>query len=482
MDEDVFDSVTWETPGSTEPVRDPYDPNFQPSATPVSPPAPTPLSSGGPGYRQSVDSAGDADASTPKWGGYLLVQVKDPIKELDGTKDVYISYLVEARTNLPTFTQTNPSARRRFQDFVFLREHLARDFPACVVPPLPDKHRMEYITGDRFGPEFVEKRRFDLHRFLVRLARHPTLQRSTLVRAFFESTEWNVQMHTHLAHPPHPDDQNRSPTSPAKLLDAVSDTLLNAFARVRKPDDRFVDMRDSGDRFIEALTIQERLWGRSRSRMIDMAADYHDLAVAVQGLGFLESGITDPLNHFSNTLLEFSTILKQNAHSTTDPFLSHLYSLHQYAQTQRAVLRLRDQKQLDFEELSDYLSGVTAERDRLAAVISGRAGSRAGLGQFLREKVDALRGADDDRSRVERMGKLDKKIRELEDAVTNANEVSDAFSDETLKEHAIFQHARRAEMKEMLGNLADGQIEMYKSSMEEWDRIIPILQRIRVDV
>lgn len=29
-----------------------------------------------------------------------------------------------------------------------------------------------------------------LHRFLQRIARHPTLQRSTLVRAFFESTEW----------------------------------------------------------------------------------------------------------------------------------------------------------------------------------------------------------------------------------------------------------------------------------------------------
>ena len=101
------------------------------------------------------------------------------------------------------------------------------------------------------------------------------------------------------------------------------------------------------------------------------------------------------------------------AHDTTDPLLSHLHSLNQYAQTQRTVLRLRDQKQLDFEELSDYLSGVTAERDRLSALISGRAGTRAGLGQFLREKVDALRGADDDRSRVERMDKLDKKIKEV---------------------------------------------------------------------
>lgn len=42
----------------------------------------------------------------------------------------------------------------------------------------------------------------------------------------------------------------------------------------------------------------------------DLTADYHDMAVAVQGLGFLESGITDQLNHFSNTLLEFSALLR----------------------------------------------------------------------------------------------------------------------------------------------------------------------------
>lgn len=47
-----------------------------------------------------------------------------------------------------------------------------------------------------------------------------------------------------------------------------------------------------------------------------MAADYHDLAVAVQGLGFLESGITEPLNHFSTTLLEFSAILKHNVRTS----------------------------------------------------------------------------------------------------------------------------------------------------------------------
>lgn len=51
----------------------------------------------------------------------------------------------------------------------------------------------------------------------------------------------------------------------------------------------------------------------------------------------------------------------------------------------------------------------------------------------------------------------------MQEAVTTAHETSDAFSDETLKEQAIFQRAKEAEMKEMLETLADGQIEMYSS-------------------
>ncbi|KAI0375164.1 lipid binding protein [Pilatotrama ljubarskyi] len=466
-DEDVFDSVTWESPNAPAVYEG------------------TSAGLSGPGFRQSTAESEDGrDPHEPKWEGYLITSVKDPVKELAETKDAYVSYLVSAKTNLPIFSSPNPSARRRFQDFVFLRTHLAKDFPACVVPPLPDKHRLEYVTGDRFSPEFMERRRLDLHRFLQRLARHPTLQRSTLLRAFFESTEWHVIMHQHVAHPPVPEQSSG-------VIDSISDSLLNAFSRVRKPDERFLAMRESVDKFEEGLALSERLFTRVRNRSNDgnpepgedLTGDYHDLAVAVQGLGFLESGITDPLNHFSNTLLEFSALLRHTTQMTTDPFLVHLHSLLQYSHANRAVLKLRDQKQMDFEELSEYLSAVTAERDRLAAVISGRAGSTGlGLGAYIKDKVDALRGQDDDRARVERMRKLDAKIKELQDAVATAHETSDAFSDETLREQKVFQKAPEAEMKEMLGNYADGQIEFYKAAMEEWERIIPVIQRIRVDV
>ena len=146
MDDDVFDSVTWETPSPR--AFDALSDNDHEAET-----------STGPGYRQEGGLPPQGN-DEPKWEGYLQIQVSDPIKELEGTKDTYISYLVSGKvhlglsygavvaltmgleTNLSTFTSTTPSARRRFQDFVFLRENLSKDFPACVVPPLPGKHRL----------------------------------------------------------------------------------------------------------------------------------------------------------------------------------------------------------------------------------------------------------------------------------------------------------------------------------------------------
>ena len=42
----------------------------------------------------------------------------------------------------------------------------------------------------------------------------------------------------------------------------------------------------------------------------DLAQDYEDMAAAYQGLGYLESGITEPLNRFAEKMLDFSALLK----------------------------------------------------------------------------------------------------------------------------------------------------------------------------
>ena len=98
---------------------------------------------------------------------------------------------------------------------------------------------------------------------------------------------------------------------------------------------------------------------------------------------------------------------------TVEPFLSHCHSLVQYSQAHKSVIKLRDQKQLDFEELSAYLSAVVAERDRLAALNTGHTAAPVGISTFLRDKVDQLRGTDDIHTRRERIRKMDIRIKEV---------------------------------------------------------------------
>ncbi|OWZ32774.1 sorting nexin-4 [Cryptococcus neoformans] len=493
MDQDGFHSIAWDdAPSSNPPLsgpspsQSPFEEGFE-SISPSS--AQLPISEQYEGYdNPKAGGAGEVAVALDRrerlgghevdgsiWNGkWMDVQVREPAKEHEGSKDMYVSYAVKTETSLPTFRKPLTVVRRRFQDFVFLREHLVKNFPACVVPPIPDKHRLEYIKGDRFSPEFVERRRLDLQRFADRIARHPTLQRSQLVNDFLQSTEWSVAKHHHISHPP--------PESHTSLIDSLSDTFINAFTRVRKPDARFVEMTEELERFEEGLTGVERVVGRGKSRVDDLAADYQDMAAAYQGLGYLESGITEPLNRFAEKMLDFSTLLKHMNNTTIEPFLSSSHSLLSYSATHRNVIKLRDQKQLDFEELSAYLSAIVSERDRLAALSSGHTAAPVGLGTYLRDQVDKLRGTDDIHTRRERMRKMDGKIRELQDAVTLAHETSNAFSEEVIKEHAYFELEKKQEMKDALQAYADGQVEMLQQAMDDWDRIIPLLQRIRVDV
>lgn len=371
--DDGFTSVTWE---SHEPRQDAIDPApFTPfSADPTSayqhpnPSDELEAAAGGGGFQNvagggpepfndadpvpvGVDAAErrahgemreatrEAESSLPSWEGrWVDVRVQDPQKEHEGSKDAHVTYAVVVRTNVPGYVSSDPAsaagssstskgalrptadlpttARRRFQDFAFLQQHLTRLFPACVVPPIPDKHRLEYLRGDRFSAEFVEHRRQELQHFLTRVARHPTLARSMLVRDFLLSTQWNVAMHRHSAGvvtgaPGAPGTSGVvPPMEKSGLIDNVTDTFINAFARVRKPDERFLDLLSGLEKFEDNVGGIERLLAKDQKRSEDMAQDYVDLAAAYQGLGYLESGITEPLNRFAERMLDFSSHLR----------------------------------------------------------------------------------------------------------------------------------------------------------------------------
>ncbi|CBQ72924.1 related to Sorting nexin 9 [Sporisorium reilianum SRZ2] len=79
---------------------------------------------------------------------------------------------------------------RRFTQFEWLHQVLAKHYSALLIPPLPEKQ-----YSGRFASDFIETRRVDLEMWMSRLVRHPVLRYSEPIR-FFVSCDNEVEWRT----------------------------------------------------------------------------------------------------------------------------------------------------------------------------------------------------------------------------------------------------------------------------------------------
>ena len=137
---------------------------------------------------------------------------------------------------------------------------------------------MEYVRGDRLGPDFMNRRANSLQRFLTRLALHPVLRRAALLTIFLESVDWNVTMKTRQQR-----GSSASEQGPVGVFDNFTDAFINAFTKVHKPDKRFIEVREKSDKLDEDLGHVEKIVARVARREGDLETDYKDLAEQSKG-------------------------------------------------------------------------------------------------------------------------------------------------------------------------------------------------------
>ncbi|AQK99276.1 Sorting nexin 1 [Zea mays] len=109
----------------------------------------------------------------------------DPVKMGTGVQ-AYISYRVITKTNLPEFEGPEKIVIRRYSDFEWLHDRLAERYKGVFIPPLPEKNAVEKF---RFSKEFIELRRQALDLFVNRIASHPELKQSDVLRTFLQADE-----------------------------------------------------------------------------------------------------------------------------------------------------------------------------------------------------------------------------------------------------------------------------------------------------
>ncbi|KAL1936508.1 hypothetical protein VTP01DRAFT_642 [Rhizomucor pusillus] len=387
------------------------------------------------------DSNGDQPQQRNAHGRYMTIRVSDPQKQA-GSLGVgsYITYLITTETNVETFSSTTPRpVRRRFQDFVWLHRALLLEYPACVVPPLPEKNRIGYVNGGRFDEQFIEKRRLGLQWFLDRVSSHPYLQASQCTRIFLESVDFQNDKRVHEA---------RFPDT-GSLLESFGDALMNAFSKIQKPDQRFLDMKDYVDKFEDNLKHIEKLYSRISSRQEDLVQDYKNFAWSVREISAMESDIGLPLRQFAETTESYAKSMKDMTRKENILFMNDIHELLAYCAAVKQTLQKRDESQIDFEELSKFLQRAIEERERVG--------------------VNPVKIAE-----------LDTKIQELETEVARTSDITNGFSTQMTEEYEFFQRSKTAELKQSLSAYADSRIEFYSNGISQWEAILPVLERMDV--
>jgi hypothetical protein len=100
MDEDGFHSIAWDdAPSKTTSNASPEDDDDNGFETiSNSPPTPPPVESVASASTSTAHRKGSMDVDPKEWAGrWMSIEVRDPVKEHEGSKDMYVSYAVRTK-------------------------------------------------------------------------------------------------------------------------------------------------------------------------------------------------------------------------------------------------------------------------------------------------------------------------------------------------------------------------------------------------
>ena len=254
------------------------------------------------------------------------------------------------------------------------------------------------------------------------------------------------------------------------VFDNFADTFVNAFSKVHKPDKRFIEVLERAQKLDEDLSHIEKLVARVARREADLESDYSDLSVQFMKLVNLEPGVEGEVHSFARGVEDTAKGWQGVKEHMERDYLGSLRDMAAYILAVKSLLKTREQKQLDFEGLTEYLNKAAADRDNLASS-AGYASITSPTG-FIRSKIEDVRGVDHEQSRRERVRKLELQIERLTREVEEARRTTEMFDTEVIKEVDDFERIKAVEFRDTLGGLASANIGFYEGVIGTWERYV----------
>jgi sorting nexin-4 len=99
-------------------------------------------------------------------------------------------------------------------------------------------------------------------------------------------------------------------------------------------------------------------------------------------------------------------------------------------------------------------------------------GSSLSPTNFVRAKLEDMRGVDHEAARRERLRKLELQIERLTAEVESARKTAEMFDEEVVKEVADFDRIKAVEFRDTLGTLAESHVQFYEGVIETWESYV----------
>lgn len=436
----------------------------------------------------------------------LKINVYNPQTEHEGSNS-YTTYHLKIKTNNPKLSSPEYIIERRYSDFDFLHKCLSYDFPTLLIPPLPNKQRLEYIKGGRFTEEFVTKRCNSLNVFINRVIKHPKLSKSdALVMFLGENSEYWNTCKLSLQFPNNPISN-----------ESLTDLLINSFKKPHiesKYSKNFKEIDHQRLKLQENLNKIDKIYSKIVHKQESISKDLSVFSNEFNKLTVLlnndfngkfrdENELDETTKNVVTQFKDFSGNLKKSSDYYLDlnqfiefSYLNNLKDLEHYLISLGQLIKLKDYKILDYEMLNSYLEKTISERDNLVnggSLTSTTEGTISYLSKKL-ESLTGLRGSSqEDSSNIsassatthttnptsndhsgtsnlisERIEKLNSRIALLETEKVNAKKVYETFENDLLSEWTEFQKIKDDEINESLKSLSDSYMLLFDKSNKDW--------------
>jgi len=393
----------------------------------------------------------------------MIISIVDSEKRYtDILKEPYTVYLIETKyiDGGPPAGEPDMSSSiwRRYSEFELLRNYLVANFPALIVPPLPEKRiniAALRIAADKFDPDFIEKRKMALESFLLRCAAHPQLSMDLTFTGFFHQEEgWKEAVQA------------------TNYQSKVDSRLKSWSASAKEPDRRFEDMKHYADNLGSNVAAMIKV----RQRIADIVSSIHKHH-ATYGKVFsewssLEKEMGDGLQTSGHYMDRLAASVDEPLEEDDMNFSEQLKEYYHFSEVLKGVAHKQQLRQYDVEKAEESLTSKKKQRDDMAAqkeaIESGQAPPKSG-GFSFKGLSSMIFGAETPEVLETKISNLEEQINDAEETVKSTKEDLRVFNEEAVKDYERFRKQEVRDLKEVLAAHIKTQMALCKLGISAWE-------------